>query len=75
MNLDFLFGALKAAPDDVSAKAVEDRIWAMWTNAGSETTTLLMDRAKKAVDDANKQTQGRRQDQGLRLGLDGSSTR
>jgi hypothetical protein len=50
-NIDFLFGALKVAPDDVSAKAVEDRIWAVWTNAGNETTNLLMGRAKKAADD------------------------
>jgi tetratricopeptide (TPR) repeat protein len=50
-NIDFLFGALKAAPDDASAKAVEDRIWAMWTNAGNDTTGLLMSRAKKAIDD------------------------
>jgi tetratricopeptide (TPR) repeat protein len=52
-NLDFLFGALKAAPDDASAKAVEDRIWAMWTAAGNDTTGLLMSRAKKAIDDDN----------------------
>jgi tetratricopeptide (TPR) repeat protein len=50
-NIDFLFGALKAAPDDASAKAVEDRIWAVWTGAGNETTNLLMSRAKKAADD------------------------
>jgi tetratricopeptide (TPR) repeat protein len=50
-NLDFLFGALKAAPDDASAKSVEDRIWAVWTGAGNETTNLLMSRAKKAADD------------------------
>jgi tetratricopeptide (TPR) repeat protein len=50
-NIDFLFGALKAAPDDTSAKAVEDRIWAVWTGAGNETTNLLMGRAKKAADD------------------------
>lgn len=50
-NLDFLFGALKAAPDDASAKAVEDRIWAVWTGAGNETANLLMSRAKKAADD------------------------
>ena len=37
-SLDFLFGALKAAPDEASAKAVEDRIWGMWTAAGNETT-------------------------------------
>src|SRR5215475_13058120 len=50
-NIDFLFGALKAAPDETSAKAVEDRIWAVWTGAGNETTNLLMSRAKKAADD------------------------
>ncbi len=50
-NIEFLFGALKAAPDDASAKAVEDRIWAVWTGAGNETTNLLMSRAKKAADD------------------------
>ena len=50
-SIDFLFGALKVAPDDVSAKAVEDRIWAMWTMAGNDTTSLLMSRAKKAIDD------------------------
>src|SRR5271170_2011056 len=50
-SIDFLFGALKAAPDDASAKAVEDRIWAVWTSAGNDTTSLLMSRAKKAVDD------------------------
>jgi tetratricopeptide (TPR) repeat protein len=50
-NLDFLFGALKAAPDEASAKSVEDRIWAVWTGAGNETTNLLMSRAKKATDD------------------------
>ena len=50
-DIDFLFGALKAAPDDASAKAVEDRIWAVWSGAGNETTNLLMSRAKKAADD------------------------
>jgi tetratricopeptide (TPR) repeat protein len=52
-NIDFLFGALKAAPDDTSAKAVEDRIWALWTSAGNDTTGLLMSRAKKAIDGKN----------------------
>jgi tetratricopeptide (TPR) repeat protein len=50
-NIDFLFGALKAAPDDDSAKAVEDRIWAVWSSAGNDTAGLLMTRAKKAADD------------------------
>ena len=49
-NLDFLFGALKAAPDQESAKAVEARIWALWTATPSDTAALLMARAKVALD-------------------------
>jgi tetratricopeptide (TPR) repeat protein len=49
-NLDFLFGALKAAPDEVSAKHVEARIWAIWLQTPSDTAALLMTRAKVAVD-------------------------
>jgi len=48
-NLDFLFGALKAAPDDDSAKHVEARIWAIWLQTPSDTAALLMARAKAAV--------------------------
>src|ERR1700745_1536974 len=36
-GLDFLFGALKAAPDETSAKHVEARIWAMWMKTPSAT--------------------------------------
>jgi tetratricopeptide (TPR) repeat protein len=49
-NLDFLFGALKVAPDEASAKIVEDRIWAIWLAAGGDTCNLLMTRVKLAVD-------------------------
>jgi tetratricopeptide (TPR) repeat protein len=49
-NLDFLFGALKAAPDDTSAKAIEDRIWALWFASPSPTATLLMERVKTAAE-------------------------
>ena len=49
-GLDFLFGALKAAPDEVSAKHVEARIWAIWLQTPSDTAALLMARAKAAVD-------------------------
>ena len=52
-GLDFLFGALKAAPDDVSAKHVEARIWAIWMQTPSDTTALLMTRAKAAMDAHN----------------------
>ena len=49
-NLDFLFGALKVAPDDVTAKAIEQRIWALWTATRSDTTTLLMSRVQTAIE-------------------------
>jgi tetratricopeptide (TPR) repeat protein len=49
-NLDFLFEALKVAPDADSAKLVEGRIWALWLASGSDTTDLLMTRAKTAAD-------------------------
>src|SRR6188768_1059640 len=49
-NLDFLFEALKAAPDADSAKLVEGRIWALWLASGSDTADLLMSRVKTAVD-------------------------
>jgi tetratricopeptide (TPR) repeat protein len=49
-GLDFLFGALKAAPDDASAKHVEARIWAIWMQTPSDTAALLMMRAKAAMD-------------------------
>jgi tetratricopeptide (TPR) repeat protein len=49
-NLDFLFGALKIAPDEASAKNIEDRIWALWLASGSDTCNLLMTRVKAAVD-------------------------
>jgi tetratricopeptide (TPR) repeat protein len=50
-NLDTLFGALKVAPDEASAKAIEDRIWAIWIASGSDTCDLLMSRVKDATDD------------------------
>jgi tetratricopeptide (TPR) repeat protein len=50
LSLDRLFDALKVAPDDASAKYVENRIWAMWIATDSDTTTLLMSRVKTAVD-------------------------
>ena len=52
-GLDFLFGALRAAPDEASAKHVEARIWAIWLQTPSDTTALLMTRAKAAMDAQN----------------------
>jgi tetratricopeptide (TPR) repeat protein len=50
-NLDTLFEALKIAPDAESAKAIEDRIWALWMVSGSDTCNLLMARVKAATDE------------------------
>lgn len=49
-NLDTLFDALKIAPDAESAKAIEERIWALWMVSGSDTCNLLMGRVKAATD-------------------------
>ena len=49
-RLDFLLGALKAAPDENSAKHVEAAIWAIWLQTPSDTAALLMARAKTAID-------------------------
>jgi len=50
-NLDTLFAGLKIAPDAESAKAIEDRIWALWMVSGSDTCNLLMARVKAASDE------------------------
>jgi tetratricopeptide (TPR) repeat protein len=49
-NLDFLFEALKLAPDDATAKAIEQRIWALWFVSKSDTANLLMTRVRTAVE-------------------------
>jgi tetratricopeptide (TPR) repeat protein len=49
-GLDFLFGALKAAPDQESARHVEAQILALWSRSPSDTTSLLMQRVKTAMD-------------------------
>lgn len=54
-GLDFLFGALKAAPDEASAKHVEGRIWAIWAATQSDTAALLMSRAQVALEQKNSQ--------------------
>lgn len=49
-NLDLLFKALKVAPSEPVAKAIEARIWAVWAVSRSDTTNLLMSRARAAVE-------------------------
>jgi tetratricopeptide (TPR) repeat protein len=50
-NLDFLFGALKAAPNEETSKAIEQRIWALWMHSRSDTANLLMTRVQKAIEE------------------------
>jgi tetratricopeptide (TPR) repeat protein len=50
-DLNTLFDALKIAPDEDSAKAIEERIWAVWAVSSSDTCNLLMSRVKVASDD------------------------
>jgi tetratricopeptide (TPR) repeat protein len=50
-SLDTLFSALKIAPDEASAKAIENRIWALWVQSGSDTCDLLMTRVKDAIEE------------------------
>ncbi len=52
-GLDFLFGALKVAPDKAAARQVEGRIWAQWARTSSDSTLVLMSRAKTAADAKN----------------------
>jgi tetratricopeptide (TPR) repeat protein len=52
-NLEFLLGALTVAPDETTAKAIEDRIWALWQASESDTVDLLMTRVKQASDAGN----------------------
>jgi tetratricopeptide (TPR) repeat protein len=49
-NLDLLFKALKVAPSEPIAKAIEARIWAVWAVSRSDTTNLLMSRARAAAE-------------------------
>ncbi len=50
-RLDTLFKALKTAPDDETAKAIELRIWATWMVSPSDTANLLMQRVRAAIGD------------------------
>jgi tetratricopeptide (TPR) repeat protein len=49
-DLNILFEALKIAPDEDSAKAIEERIWTVWAVSSSDTCNLLMSRVKVASD-------------------------
>jgi len=57
LTLDQLFEALKLAPNEEAARAVEAQIWSSWQSQGSPTVQLLMRRGLRhlqaeAYDDA-----------------------
>lgn len=47
-RLDELFAALKTA-DESSWEAIEDRIWAEWSESGSAAMNLLLERGRSAM--------------------------
>src|SRR6516225_7931589 len=51
MGMKTRFPAVVIAADEASAKAIEDRIWAIWMSSDSDTCSLLMNRVKDATDD------------------------
>jgi tetratricopeptide (TPR) repeat protein len=57
LTLDQMFEALKLAPDDASARAVEAQIWHVWMQGGSPAVQLLIRRGlrhleTRSLDDA-----------------------
>lgn len=50
LTLDQMFEALKIAPDDASARAVEAQIWHVWMQAGSPAVQLLMRRGLRHLE-------------------------
>lgn len=46
--LDTLFAQLEQAPDDASAARVEAQIWQHWSESGSPTVDILLERATAA---------------------------
>lgn len=46
--LDALFAQLEQAPDDASAARVEAQIWQHWSESGSPTVDILLERATAA---------------------------
>jgi tetratricopeptide (TPR) repeat protein len=47
-ELDALFGQLEQAPDSAAAAIVEQEIWVHWSDSGSPTVNILLERAAAA---------------------------
>ena len=53
-RLDPLFAELKAADNPVSARMVEAKIWSIWSESGSATVDILLERAQAAEASGDK---------------------
>jgi tetratricopeptide (TPR) repeat protein len=52
-QLDALFTQLEQAPDDAAAARVESEIWQHWSDSGSPTVNILVERAAAAEGEGN----------------------
>jgi tetratricopeptide (TPR) repeat protein len=52
-QLDALFTQLEQAPDDAGAARVESQIWQHWSDSGSPTVNILVERAAAAEGEGN----------------------
>ena len=52
-QLDALFTQLEQAPDDAAAARVESQIWQHWSDSGSPTVNILVERAAAAEGEGN----------------------
>ncbi len=52
-QLDALFAQLEQAPDDAAAARVESEIWTHWSDSGSPTVNILVERAAAAEGEGN----------------------
>lgn len=66
-RLDALFAQLQAAPDAATAKIFEDQIWATWTESGSPTIDILMERAQVATASGDPELARRYLDEATKL--------
>src|SRR5262249_18035167 len=62
-QLDALFAQLEQAPDDAAAARIESQIWARWSDSGSPTVNILVERAAAAEGQGNPELAERFLDQ------------
>jgi tetratricopeptide (TPR) repeat protein len=66
-ELDALFTQLEQAPDADAASLVEQQIWVRWSDSGSPTVNVLLERASAAESDGDIGLAGRFLDQASEL--------